>query len=55
MVMSFDDLYAVAERVKKLCGQQIMPHQLNNLRKMLNPRLINEKILAILKEAVKNN
>ncbi|OGY42290.1 MAG: hypothetical protein A2Y82_04830 [Candidatus Buchananbacteria bacterium RBG_13_36_9] len=51
MVMSFDDLNAVAERVKKLCGQQIMPHQLNNLRKKLNLRLINEKILAVLKEA----
>lgn len=54
MVMSFDDLYAVAERIKKLCGQQIMPHQLNNLRKRLNPKLINEQILAILKDAEKN-
>lgn len=54
MVMSFDDLPAVAERIKKLCGQQILSHQLNNLRKRLNPRLINEQILGVLKEAAKN-
>ncbi len=54
MVMPFDDLYAVAERIKKLCGQQIMPHQLNNLRKRLNPKLINEQILGVLKATAKS-
>lgn len=55
MVMSFKDPYAVADRIKELCGQQIMPKQLNNLRKKLNPKLINEQILGILRETAKEN
>ncbi|MCX6740202.1 MAG: glycosyltransferase [Candidatus Parcubacteria bacterium] len=54
MVMPFDNLHAVAERIKKLCGQQILPHQLNNLRKRLSPKLINEQILAVLKVTAKS-
>ena len=41
MVISFDDSKKVTERVKKLCGQQILPKQINNLRKILNPKVIN--------------
>jgi len=52
MVMPFDDLKAVAERVKELCGQYILPKQLNNLRRYLNKKIINEQIVAVLKEAV---
>ncbi len=51
MVMPFDDLKLVAERVKKLCGQHILPRQINNVRKFLNPDVINAEIMSILREA----
>lgn len=53
MVMSFDDKEAVAQRIKDLCGQSILPKQLNNLRKVLNPDLIHEKITSILQSCIK--
>ena len=52
MVMSFDDPKKVAERVKMLCGQQILPKQINNLRRILNPKVINAEIMSILRDAV---
>lgn len=52
MVMNFDDPKKVAERVKKLCGQQIMPKQINNLRKRLDPKVINAEIMSILRDAI---
>jgi glycosyltransferase involved in cell wall biosynthesis len=52
MVMSFDDPKKVAERVKLLCGQQILPKQINNLRKILSPKVINAEIMSILRDAV---
>ena len=52
MVMSFDDPKKVAERVKKLCGQEILPKQINNLRKILNPKVINAEIMSILRDAI---
>ena len=51
MVISFSDLKKVAERVKELCGQQIMPKQINNLRKFLDSRVINAQVAAVLREA----
>ena len=54
MVMSFDDPKKVAERVKELCGQQILPKQINNLRKMLDPDVINAEIMSILRDAAKS-
>lgn len=53
MVMSFEDPKKVAERVKMLCGQQILPRQINNLRKILNPQVINAEIVSILRDAIK--
>lgn len=53
MVISFSDLNKVAKRAKELCGQQIMPKQINNLRKILDPNVINDEVLAVLKEAAK--
>ncbi len=53
MVMSFDDPKKVATRVKELCGQQILPKQINNLRKMLSPKVINAEIMSVLRDAVK--
>lgn len=55
MVMSFKDVKKVAERVKSLCGQQIMPKQINNLRKILNPQVINAEIISVLRDAVDNH
>jgi len=54
MVMSFEDPKKVAERVKKLCGQQVMPKQINNLRKILNPQVISAEIMSVLRAAVLN-
>ncbi len=48
MVISFDDLDKVADRVQKLCGQSIMPKQLNALKRILDIRLIGGEINAVL-------
>lgn len=52
MVISFNDNKKVAKRVKELCGQQILPKQINNLRKILDPTVINAEIMSILRDAV---
>lgn len=52
MVISFSDLKKVAERVKELCGQQILPRQMNNLRKYVDRSVINAEVAAILREVV---
>lgn len=49
MVMSFKDPKKVSERVKELCGQQILPKQINNLRKILDSKAINAEIMSILR------
>lgn len=52
MVISFDDMDKVVERVKNLCGQQILPKQINNLRKVLDAQVINAEINSILRSVV---
>lgn len=52
MVISFDDLKKVTERVKQLCGQQILPKQINNLKKILDQQVINAEIMSVLREAI---
>lgn len=52
MVISFEDNEKVAERIKELCGQSILPKQLNNVRKILNPDLIHSKITSILESCL---
>lgn len=54
MVVSFKNKKDVIERVKSLCGQQILPKQINNLRKILDPQVINAEITSILRDVVKN-
>lgn len=54
MVMSFKNPKEVSKRVKELCGQQILPRQINNLRKILDPKAINAKIMSILRDAINN-
>ena len=53
MVISFEDSNKVTERVKQLCGQQILPRQINNLRKILDPQVINAEIMSVLINAIK--
>lgn len=55
MVMSFEDIGKVADRVQQLCGQSILPKQLNTLRRTLDNRLISEEINAVLNNAIKKS
>jgi len=55
MIISFNDLEKVAERVKELCGQSILPKQMNAIRRMLDPHLINEEIRAVISAAHNKN
>ncbi len=54
MIMSFDDLPKVAERVKQLCGQYILPKHRSMLRDLLDPYSVNQKIYKILQKTVAN-
>ncbi|MBI2462773.1 MAG: glycosyltransferase family 4 protein [Candidatus Spechtbacteria bacterium] len=53
MVISFDDIEKVADRVQELCGQSVLPKQLNALKRILDSRLISEEIKAVLTSASK--
>ncbi len=55
MTISFDDMDNVADRAQSLCGQSILPKQLNALRKLLDVRFISEEIRAVLLNVIKNN
>ncbi len=55
MIISFDDMDKVVERVKSLCGQQILPKQINNLRKVLDAQVINAEINSILRSVAGKN
>jgi len=52
MVMSFDDMDKVVERVIELCGQHILPKQLNALKKILDYHFVGEEIKAVLQSAI---
>jgi len=53
MVISFDDIGQVADRVQQLCGQTILPKQLNALKKILDSHFVCEEINAVLLNALK--
>ena len=53
MVISFDDINKVADRVQELCGQSILPRQLNAIRRILDNKFISEEIGAVLKNTKK--
>lgn len=55
MVISFDDIGKVADRAQQLCGQSILPKQLNALKRVLDNRLISEEINAILINSIKRS
>ncbi|OGZ65977.1 MAG: hypothetical protein A3C50_03065 [Candidatus Staskawiczbacteria bacterium RIFCSPHIGHO2_02_FULL_43_16] len=52
MVMSFDDINKVADRVEQLCDQEILPTQLNALKKILDTNFVSEEIRRVLDEAM---
>ncbi len=52
MVISFENTNEVSERIEKLCGQSILPKQLNALRRILDINLISEEIRAVIESAV---
>lgn len=53
MIVSFNEMSLVVSRVKELCGQSILPKQINALRKILDPDLINEQVKSIVISASK--
>jgi len=53
MVISFDDINKVADRVQELCGQSILPRQLNAIRRILDNKFISEEIGAVLQDTFK--
>ena len=54
MVISFDDISKVADRVEQLCDQEILPTQLNALKKLLDTSFVSEEIRAVIDNLVKN-
>ncbi|MEK7173380.1 MAG: glycosyltransferase [Patescibacteria group bacterium] len=51
MVISFEDIEKVADRVQELCGQSIESKQLNALKRILDYRSVSESIRAVLQDA----
>mgnify|MGYP001590135608 CR=1 FL=1 len=51
MVISFDDIGKVADRARELCGQSILPRQLNALKRILDNNFVSEEIRAVLESA----
>lgn len=52
MITSFEDISNVADQAQALCGQYILPKQMNALKKILDHRFIGEEIAAVLHDAV---
>lgn len=52
MVISFDDTKKVADRVQQLCGQSILPRQVNALKSILDNNFICEEVRAVIEEVV---
>ncbi|HEY4511707.1 MAG TPA: glycosyltransferase family 4 protein [Candidatus Paceibacterota bacterium] len=56
MVISFDaPINIIAARAKELCGQSILPRQLNALKRILDNNLVSEEILAVLSTVAHKN
>ncbi len=52
MVVDFTEKDIVLSRIKELCGQSILPAQINAIRKMLDPGLVHEEIYSVLRACV---
>ncbi|HEY4501571.1 MAG TPA: glycosyltransferase family 4 protein [Candidatus Paceibacterota bacterium] len=53
MIADFTNEDEVVRKVKELCGQYILPRQLNALRKLLDYRFIGSEIEGVLKSSIK--
>jgi len=51
MIISFDNIGKVADRAQELCGQSILPTQLNALKRILDTNFVSEEIRAILNDS----
>lgn len=49
MVIDFNNSEEVVSRVRELCGQHILPRQINNLRKMVDTKYVANEITAVVK------
>ena len=54
MVISFDDIEKVADRVQQLCGQSILPRQINALKSILDNNFICEEVRAVIEEVTQS-
>lgn len=52
MVVDFNDTDLVIKRVMQLCGQQILPRQLNNLRKRVDTKYVAHRIELVIKQKI---
>lgn len=52
MVVDFNDSREVLQRIKELCGQHILPRQINNLRKRVDPKYVAYEILAVINDLI---
>ena len=48
MVVDFNDIETVLQRVQRLCGQHILPRQINNVRKRVDTEYVAYEIASIL-------
>ena len=55
MVIFFDDIKKVTDRAQELCGQSILPKQLNVLKRILDNNFVSEEIRAVLDNTTKRN
>ena len=55
MVISFDDITKVANRVEQLCDQEILPTQLNALKQLLDTNSVSEEIRLVLDSTANKN
>jgi len=55
MVISFDDISKVANRVEQLCDQEILPKQLNELKQLLDTNSVSEEIRLVLDSTANKN
>jgi glycosyltransferase involved in cell wall biosynthesis len=49
MVIDFADRDATLERIVSLCGQEILPRQINNLRKRVDTKYVAHRIISAIK------
>ena len=54
MIMSFNNTKLVADRVQELCGQSILPKQLNALKRILDNSFVSEQIRAVIYQAARD-